>query len=210
MSDAIRQRLCELVVRYGVDVVRDARRCEALIRDFCGNATRECNLLLVGLREGISTDLLEISPGGTVATGRLIRRLVDNVGLAEPHAKWSVECWVVALGRRVGPPPLPPPTFPPVTLQPATQHNWPQAKVEGAGSSLHGNYEDEDLGNEEDKMPDWDGCGPCGKCRTVINMVFAHAVCPICGHHMTWQQAFEICGRYPGSLPRDVYSERDL
>jgi len=64
--------------------------------------------------------------------------------------------------------------------------------------------------NAKAAMPDWDGCGPCSSCRTVINMTFDNAVCPICGNRMSWQEAFQIAGSYSDTLPRDVYSERDL
>jgi len=57
---------------------------------------------------------------------------------------------------------------------------------------------------------DWDGSGPCPSCATVINMKFDDAVCPICGHRMNYQEAFQACGSYSGSLPRNVFSEKDL
>jgi hypothetical protein len=60
------------------------------------------------------------------------------------------------------------------------------------------------------EMPDWDGCGPCSRCHTVINMKFENAVCPICGNRMSVQEAFRICGKFDGELPSNVYSERDL
>jgi hypothetical protein len=62
----------------------------------------------------------------------------------------------------------------------------------------------------EQTMPEWDGCGPCTNCGTVINMEFENAVCPICGHRMTQEDAFQVCGDYDGELPDDVYSEEDL
>jgi hypothetical protein len=60
------------------------------------------------------------------------------------------------------------------------------------------------------RMPDWDGSGPCVSCRTLINMKFDNAVCPVCGHRMSWQEAFQACASTPRSLPRSVYSEKDL
>jgi hypothetical protein len=98
MSDIVLQRLHDLIIRHGVSVVADSRRCEALVRDFCGSATRECNLLLQGLRGGVPADLLAAPPGAVVVS-RLVRRLEDDWGLASSPARWVVECWAHALGR---------------------------------------------------------------------------------------------------------------
>jgi hypothetical protein len=62
----------------------------------------------------------------------------------------------------------------------------------------------------DEEMPDWDGAGPCPKCGTIINMQFSKAACPICGHAMSWDEAFQACGSYSGTLPRHVRSEREL
>ncbi len=51
-------------------------------------------------------------------SGRLVRRLVDDLGLDEDAARWTVETWAGALGRiypSSGVPPPPPPPAPPVT-----------------------------------------------------------------------------------------------
>ena len=57
---------------------------------------------------------------------------------------------------------------------------------------------------------DWDGCGRCPKCRTLINIKFDDAVCPVCSHRMNYQEAFQVCGSCSADLPRNVFSEKDL
>jgi hypothetical protein len=51
---------------------------------------------------------------------------------------------------------------------------------------------------EAGDIVDWDGNGPCVQCGFVFNMKFDNAVCPSCGHWMSWQEAFQTCATYPG------------
>lgn len=46
MNELPRQRLVELVGRYGFEVARDPRRCEALLRDVCPQHKREIFVLV--------------------------------------------------------------------------------------------------------------------------------------------------------------------
>gem|GEM_PF-699907 len=159
MSGIVVTRLRELVSANGVEVVRDHRRCEALVRDFCGSDIRDCNLLLQGLREGIPGMLLE-DIGRTPASqsvNRLVGKLTNNLGLTPEAARWVVLSWGFALGlikQAVSPlPPVSQPKFsgtgpfppentvsqPSVVIQPAGMtQNSPLAVSPGkAGKKTH-------------------------------------------------------------------------
>jgi hypothetical protein len=41
MNDLPRQKLRELIVEYGRSLCDDPRRCEALLKDYCGQHKRE-------------------------------------------------------------------------------------------------------------------------------------------------------------------------
>ncbi len=107
MNDLPRQKLIEIVAhrqavtaRTGRDVLNDAKLCEALLRDLCGEHKREIFVLVAALRERVATDLLAAQTGvpREVFLTRLTRRLQDNLGLTEEAARWAVDSWALALG----------------------------------------------------------------------------------------------------------------
>jgi hypothetical protein len=106
MNDAARQGLIEIVARHGRAVTDDAKRCEALLRDYCGQCKREINVLVGALRERVASDLLNSSTvvPSEVLLARLTRRLEDDLGLSEESSKWAVESWALALGVTVASP----------------------------------------------------------------------------------------------------------
>jgi hypothetical protein len=100
MNPHVRDKLCQIVARYGAPIVEDARRCEALLKDLCPQDKREVHVLVGALRERIPEEVAAAkSPRGAIAAiGRLTKRLEDNLALAEMPARWAVESWAVALG----------------------------------------------------------------------------------------------------------------
>lgn len=100
MNALARQKLMELVARFGRALGTDPRRCEALLRDVCPQARREIAVLTGSVREGIPAELLAASAGTPkeALLGRLSHRLQDQLGLREDLARWAVESWALALG----------------------------------------------------------------------------------------------------------------
>jgi formylglycine-generating enzyme required for sulfatase activity len=78
----------------------DSRRCESLIRDICGDKTKEAHLLIQALKQQVPMDLIGMHPGTAPlpTLQRLQQRLQDSVGLAELTAGWAVNAWALALG----------------------------------------------------------------------------------------------------------------
>jgi hypothetical protein len=100
MNELVRQKLCEIINRYGRSLCDDPRRCEALLRDYCGQHPREISLLINSMKEGIIADLL-VSQNSTppaILLARLAERLQQNLYLSEEAARWTVESWALALG----------------------------------------------------------------------------------------------------------------
>ncbi|MCB1656686.1 MAG: DUF1566 domain-containing protein [Pseudomonadales bacterium] len=100
MTDHPRQRLHYIITQYGLSVCDDAKRCEALLKDFCPQHKREVNLLMEALREGIAKELLkpnQLLPMETVIS-RLSQKLHDELGFEIGLAQWAVESWAFALG----------------------------------------------------------------------------------------------------------------
>ena len=100
-----REVLCSLVAQHGSYLARDARRCEALLRDHCGQNRREINVLLAGVRGRVGADLVTAVSATPRAAllARLCRRLCDEFALEEDAAQWSVESWALALGIALAP-----------------------------------------------------------------------------------------------------------
>ncbi|MGH9941511.1 MAG: right-handed parallel beta-helix repeat-containing protein [Pyrinomonadaceae bacterium] len=100
MNELPRQKLRELVARHGRGLAEDARRCEGLLRDYCGGYRREVSALVSALEEHAAKELLD-APAGTpreVLLARLARRLCDHLALSEHAAVWAVDSWALALG----------------------------------------------------------------------------------------------------------------
>src|SRR5271157_768708 len=99
MNDSVRQRLCDLIAQQGRALVQDARRCESLVRDFCGTTTAETKILLLAIKEQVPHDLLAQSsdPWPTVL-GRLSQKLQQGLAMEPVAAVWAIESWAIALG----------------------------------------------------------------------------------------------------------------
>ena len=57
----------------------------------------------MAVRAGVAEELLKVSNTQVDALQfhRLVRRLYENVGIAEEFARWAVESWAVALGKEL-------------------------------------------------------------------------------------------------------------
>jgi hypothetical protein len=101
MNELANQTLSEVVARYGRSACEDPRRFRALLADLWPGRKREVNILVTALEQKIAADLLNSSAGQPweVMSGRLVRRLMEEVAMAEDAAIWAVESWALAMGR---------------------------------------------------------------------------------------------------------------
>lgn len=100
MNDTVRQKLCDLITQYGHALCDNARRCEGLLKDLCGQYKREINILVNALEQRVPIDLLASSDSvpKAVILARLAKKMEDDLGLSEVAALWAVESWALALG----------------------------------------------------------------------------------------------------------------
>ncbi len=155
MHDAPRQKLRELIIEYGRSLCEDPRRCEALLKDYCGQHKREIFVLISALKNRVAEDLLK-APAGipqSMVLARLNKRLEDELAMTPDAAHWAVESWALALGFIAQPSPVikpvlvpasPPATPPPVPKVVPT----PQARP--AGTLMAGRYRDNGDGTVTD------------------------------------------------------------
>jgi formylglycine-generating enzyme required for sulfatase activity len=115
MEPSVRDTLAALIARYGHALSEDPPRCEAMLRDLCGQHKREIFILVNALKQRVAADLL--TGGGGLPTvlllGRLRQRLEDELALTSEAAQWAVDTWALALGVIAGPVIVPVPTLTP-------------------------------------------------------------------------------------------------
>ena len=99
MNDEPRQKLRELVIEHGRSLANDPRRCEALLKDYCGSHKREISVLVGALKNRVVDDLLKSSASvpQEIVLGRLRKRLEDDLAMTAEAALWAVESWALAL-----------------------------------------------------------------------------------------------------------------
>lgn len=104
MNELPRQKLQEIITKYGFSLCDDSRRCEGLLKDLCGEYRGEIFILIAALKEGIAIDLLKSTSNTNnevlkeVLLAKLVKRLQNNLGLTEESAIWVVDAWAIALG----------------------------------------------------------------------------------------------------------------
>lgn len=101
MNDAPRQTLRELIIQYGHSLCDDPRRCEALLKDYCGQYKREIFVLISALKAKIACELINFHNNipEVILLSRLANRLIEDFALTEDAAKWAVESWRIALSH---------------------------------------------------------------------------------------------------------------
>ena len=92
-----RQVLRQLLADYGLTLLGEPARLDALLADLCGSYPRERFLLVHALRERIPIELQNQSQGGKAHELRLSQRLQRRYGFSTEAAQWAVESWFIAL-----------------------------------------------------------------------------------------------------------------
>ena len=100
MSDNARQKLIDLVARFGHELSEDPRRCEGLLRDVCFDQKREILILVTAIKEGVPQELLRLQKSipQKVLLDRCAQKLHENTGFVQELSNWSVLSWALALG----------------------------------------------------------------------------------------------------------------
>jgi WD40 repeat protein len=104
MDDIPRQTLKQILQQHGTDVCDNPRRCEGLLRDYCGEYRREIFVLISALENGVADDLRAMAPQlpFSVVLPRITAELRDTTALSEDAARWAVVAWADALGLADG------------------------------------------------------------------------------------------------------------
>ena len=100
MSDNARQKLIDLVARFGHELSEDPRRCEGLLRDVCFDQKKEILILVTAIKEGVPQELLRLQKSfpQKVLLDRCAQKLHETTGFMQELSNWAVTSWALALG----------------------------------------------------------------------------------------------------------------
>ena len=122
LNNLPRQKMIEIIARYGPQTIDDPRRMEGLLRDLCGDCRLEINALLDVARERVALELRDahVRQHPELLVASLTQRVLVNRPMSEEMARWAVESWALALGVIAAPAPaIPPPARPAPTINQA-------------------------------------------------------------------------------------------
>jgi WD40 repeat protein len=99
LDESVARTLGEILIKHGQSSLTDARRCENLLKDYCGEYKEEISLLVSAVKQRIAIDLLVSQDGlpRDLLRDLLIKRLRKNQSLGEAEARWTVESWAIAV-----------------------------------------------------------------------------------------------------------------
>lgn len=99
LDESVARTLGEILSRHGQSSLTDARLCENLLKDYCGQYKEEISLLVSAVKERVAIDLLVSQDGlpQNLLRNLLIKRLRKNQSLGEGEARWAVDAWSIAV-----------------------------------------------------------------------------------------------------------------
>ncbi|MGC8452335.1 MAG: CPP1-like family protein [Cylindrospermopsis raciborskii] len=104
MNDLPRQKLKEIIIQHGLTLCDDPKRCEAFLRDYCGECRREIFILISALKQDVAKDLLNSSNIPLeFLISKLISKMQNELGLTEEAGRYAVESWAQALDKMPSP-----------------------------------------------------------------------------------------------------------
>lgn len=103
-KENFKQALFDIIAAYGIDILDDSQRTNALLMDYAPNQAKERKLIILALREGIGNELLKVQgQSGNelhLSFNRCIRYLVDETWITEEAAQFAVDVIAYAIGIR--------------------------------------------------------------------------------------------------------------
>lgn len=101
-KENFKQALCDIITAYGIDILDDSQRTNALLMDYAPNQAKERKLIISALREGIGNELLKVQGESSnelhLCFNRCIRYLVDETWITEEAAQFAVDVIACSIG----------------------------------------------------------------------------------------------------------------
>lgn len=107
-KENFKQALCAVTKAYGIEILEDFRRTNALLMDYAPMQARERKLILSALKEGIGSELLKARGLNEnevqECINRCVRCLLDETWITEEAARFAVESIAYSLSLEGGEP----------------------------------------------------------------------------------------------------------
>jgi len=99
MNDIVREKLCKIIENHGRLVYHEDKKLEGLLKDICGGNKKEINLIMIAVRSGIASEMLNLKTDGNIEIllPQLIKKIIDDYGLESVTAKWAIETVAISL-----------------------------------------------------------------------------------------------------------------
>jgi WD40 repeat protein len=99
LDELVTQKLSEILSKHGRPPLTDAKLCENLLKDYCGEYKEEIALLVFAVRQRIPSDLLASHDGlpRDMLRALLVKRLRKDRVVSEGAARWIVDSWWQAI-----------------------------------------------------------------------------------------------------------------
>ncbi|HOW76066.1 MAG TPA: DUF1566 domain-containing protein [Candidatus Competibacteraceae bacterium] len=212
MNDLPRQKLRELIIEYGRSLCDDPRRCEALLKDYCGQHKREIFVLVSALKNRVADDLLKTSASvpQSILLARLHKRLEEELAMTAEAAHWAVESWALALNVINQPVPVIKPPVSPPSPSPTVAKVAPTTLPPVAETLMAGRYRDNGNGTVTDIQTglQW--------MRFSLGQAWEGGTCTGEAKEYTWQKALDAAkklnrqGGYAGYRDWRVPTKEEL
>lgn len=102
MNDFVIEKLKDFIDTYD-DSHRDFKKCNAYLRDLCGNYKREIFLIVSAIKESIPEKLINASKNNLpldIEINKQVKFLNENLGFSAEISRWAVEGWASALSLK--------------------------------------------------------------------------------------------------------------
>jgi parallel beta-helix repeat protein len=100
LNDVPRQKLIELIEKYGPGLAFEPKKVSGLLFDLCGEYRKEIRTLVYACEEHVPDSLVKLDSTGAykeILIAQITKLFVDNSPLSEEAASWAVETWALAL-----------------------------------------------------------------------------------------------------------------
>jgi len=100
ITDMLEQILAQLVQQYGLGIIRDRGKLEALFNDVFSSHRKEMRVLLSVVEQGVVERLIDesISVPSLPLKAEFIKQIHEETAIDQSLLSWGIDAWVRALG----------------------------------------------------------------------------------------------------------------
>lgn len=94
--------MVQLVQRYGIEVLEDVGRTNALLMDYAPHSDKARKLIILVMREGVVSQLIKIADGNDdekqLKLNRCVNQLLESIWITESAARYAVSILAISMG----------------------------------------------------------------------------------------------------------------